>query len=158
MENTICAQLYEIAEHNMTQSGNAFTHPRAAFLYYAKNDPHAVDLIALMREPATNMEFVEIAYLAILNRPIDADAARSWQKYAHMSQEKFRRLVVQRLTAAPEASLCHKRIYHNLYAKKRRWHKQGLAAGVTQKLLPLYRKLPDGMKQKIRNITGADTK
>lgn len=154
MENKICTHLFDIANENMQQSGNAFTHPKAAFLYYTRNNPHKVDIFELMKEPATNEEFVEIAYLAILNRPIDAEAQKNWRKQLHMPQKQFRALVIQRLTGSPEADVCHKRIYNNIYAVQHRRKGQGTVGFLVQKLLPLYRKMPDGMKKRIRKIMG----
>lgn len=155
MNNKIYNQLFEIANENMQQSGNEFTHPRAAFLYYAKNDPHMVDIMELMNEEASNEEFVEIAYLAILGRPVDAEAMQSWSKQTGIPEKKFRALVVQRLTSSQEADVYHKRIYNNIYSAKKRRRRNGTAGFLVQKLLPVYRKLPSGMKNGIRKVMGA---
>ena len=155
MENRIYNELFEITNENMQQSGNEFTHPRAAFLYYTKNDPHKVDIMELMKEEASNEEFVEIAYLAILGRPIDAEAKQSWSRQTGLPEKKFRALVIQRLTSSQEADVCHKRIYNNIYAAKKRRRRNGTAGFLVQKLLPVYRKLPSGMKNGIRKVMGA---
>ena len=154
MENKICTQLFDIANENMQQSGNTFTHPRAAFLYYTRNDPHKVDILELMKEEAANEEFVEMAYLAILNRPIDEEAQKSWKKQLGLPEKKFRALVIQRLTGSPEADVCHKRIYNNIYASQRRRKGSGTVGFMVQKLLPMYRRLPQGLKNGIRRIMG----
>lgn len=154
MESKICAQLFDIANGNMQQSGNAFTHPKAAFLYYTRNHPHKVDIFQLMKEEASNEDFVEIAYLAILNRPIDEEAKKSWNKQLGLPEKNFRALVIERLTSSQECNVCHKRIYNNIYAKKRRSKGQGTVGFLVQKLLPVYRRLPQGMKNGIRKIMG----
>ncbi len=153
MENELCRQLFDIANENMQQSGHAFTHPKAAFLYYTRNDPHMVDILELLKEDASNEEFVEIAYLAILNRPIDEEAQKHWLKQATLPEKRFRRLVIERLTSSPEADICHKRIYNNIYAVQRR-KGTGTAGFFVQKLLPVYRRLPQGMKNGIRKVMG----
>ena len=154
MENKICTQLYDIASENMQQSGNTFTHPKAAFLYYMRNHPHMVDVFQLMKEEASNEDFVEIAYLAILNRLIDEEAKKSWSKQFGLPEQKFRALVVERLMASQECNVCHKRIYNNVYAKGRRRKGQGTVGFLVQKLLPVYRRLPQGMKNGIRKVMG----
>lgn len=155
MENRIYNELFRITNENMQQSGNEFTHPRAAFLYYTKNDPHKVDIMELVKEKASNDEFVEIAYLAILGRPIDDEAKQSWSKQFGLPEKKFRALVIQRLTSSQEADVCHKRIYNNIYAAKKRRRRNGTAGFLVQKLLPVYRKLPAGLKRGIRKVMGA---
>ncbi|MBQ7012476.1 MAG: DUF4214 domain-containing protein [Oscillospiraceae bacterium] len=155
MENRICAALYEIAEENMRRSGGSFSHPKAAFLYFDRSDPHSVDVLSLLKEPCTNEEFVEIAYLAVLGRPIDAPSLKQWQKQCGMPAWKFRRLVVRNLTASREADLCHKRICHNICRSPRR-RKKDMGGFVVKRLLPVYRKLPQGMKNVIRKTMGVD--
>ncbi len=156
MEKKICAQLFEIANENMERSGNAFVHSKAAFLYYPDNDPHAVDVLQLMEIEGTNEDFLEIAYIAILNRPVDADALKHWQRQFSLPQKQFRALVIRRLTTSPEADVCHKRIYNNIYLPQRRKRGREATNAVVQKLMPVYRKLPTGMKSVIRKIAGVN--
>ncbi len=155
MENRICASLYEIANENMQQSGGQFTHPRAAFLYYGKSDPHSVDVLSLLQEEASNEEFAEIAYLAILGRPIDAQAMRNWRKQSALPQGQFRAMVIRSLTSSKEADLRHKRIYHNICIRKKR-RTLAMSGFASKHLLPVYRKLPQGMKNTIRKMMGVD--
>ena len=50
MNNTIYTPLYEIANENMQQSGNEFTHPRPTFLNYAKNVLHSLVFLVIIRQ------------------------------------------------------------------------------------------------------------
>ncbi len=155
MEHTLYEQLFDIASENMQQSGNTFTHPKAAFLYYTENHPFETDLLQLMQIKAANEEFIEIAYIAILNRPIDEEAKEKWARCFLLPQKSFRKQVIHELTNSPEAKLCHKRVYHHAELMEQEKMPQN-SGSLMQKLLPLYRRLPKGLKSRIRRIMGVD--
>lgn len=157
MEKSIYEKIFDISNSNMQKSGNSFVHPKSAFLCYTALDPHKVDLIELCKIQANNPEFLDIAYINLLNRPVDPEAYQSWKKHFNMPEQQFRRLVIQRLVVSKEATVCHKRIYNNIFSKKKyKSQKDSLRSKTMQKLMPIYKKLPETIKAPIRKIAGGN--
>lgn len=157
MENNIYKKIFDISNGNMQKSGNSFTHPEAAFMCYAQLDPHKVNLIELYNVTASNQEFLDIAYINLLNRPVDPEAFQSWKKHFGMPPEQFRTLVIKRLVTSKEATVCHKRIYNNIFIQKNGKNKgDSLRSKAMQKLMPIYKKLPEKIKAPIRKIAGGN--
>lgn len=157
MEKNIYEKIFDISNENMQKSGNSFVHPKSAFLCYAELDPHKVDLIELSKVKADNPEFLDIAYINLLNRPVDPDAYQSWKKHFNMPEQQFRTLVIQRLVSSKEATVCHKRIYNNIFVRKKlSAKKDSLKSKAMEKLLPIYRRLPEKIKAPIRKLAGGN--
>ncbi len=156
MEKNVYEKIFDISNKNMQKSGNNFVHPKSAFLCYTKLDPHKVDLIELFRIKADNPEFLDIAYINLLNRPVDPEAYQSWKKHFNMPEQHFRRLVIKRLVTSKEANVCHKRIYNNIFVKQKKSHKDSLKGKALQKLMPVYKKLPESIKAPIRKLVGGN--
>lgn len=156
MENNIYEKIFNISEENMWKSGNKFTHPKSAFMCYTELDPHKVDLIELFKVKASNPEFLDIAYINLLNRPVDPEAYQSWKKHFGMPEKQFRRLVIRRLVTSKEATVCHKRIYNNIFVKQKNPQKDSFKGRAIQKLMPVYKKLPESIKAPLRRIVGGN--
>ena len=78
MSANIYKQLYDITYENIARSESKFINKEISFLYYCYNNPFSVDVSELLKIEATNEEFIQIVYLALLNRPIDPDGLDSW--------------------------------------------------------------------------------
>ena len=157
MGKNIYDKIFNITEENMRKSGEKFTHPKSAFLCYTEFDPHKVDLIELFKIKASNPEFLDIAYINLLNRPVDPEAYQSWKKNFNMPEKQFRRLVIKRLVTTKEASVSHKRIYNNIFVKnKSKSQKDTFRSRAMQKLMPVYKKLPESIKAPIRKLAGGN--
>lgn len=152
MENRIYEGLFEIADKNMQQSGRSFTCPKAAFLYYIKNDPYETDVMSLMETPASNEEFLDIAYIAVLNRIADDTARSTWKVHMDMPEKEFRYLLIRGLVNSEEARLTGRCTsgYSGGSTGKR-----GFRQGLMEKLLASYRRMPEGIKNIIRKLIGA---
>lgn len=154
-EDSIYAKLYQKSNANMRASGNAFQHSEAAFLYYAEqNDPGAVDLMKLFKTPASNPDFLEIAYLAVLNRPVDEGAVDVWKRHFSLPENEFRRQLLKTLSKSGEAVLRHKWIYNNIYNIKKASRRGTFRARLVQKLYRFYRRMPNGLKALAKRILG----
>lgn len=156
MEKNIYEKIFDISDENMRKSGNSFVHPKSAFLCYTELDPHKVDLIELFNITATNQEFLDIAYINLLNRPVDPEAYQSWKKHFGMPPKQFRRLVIKRLVTSKEANVCHKRIYNNIFVKQKKSQNDTFRSRAMQKLMPVYKKLPESVKAPIRKLVGGN--
>lgn len=155
MADTVYEKLYQITAENMKKAGGSFQNAEKTFLYFCENDPHQVDILKLYDIEADNREFVQIAYLAILNRTIDADAYRSWEKRFRLPEKKFRQMVINRITNSPETVHCHKRIYHNLFLyNKPRKNDQKKPGIVYRAAMKVYHKSPEAVKTVARKIAG----
>ncbi len=154
MENQIYDRLFEIADSNMQRSGKRFTCPKAAFLYYIKNDPYETDIMELMETEASNEEFTDLAYTAVLNRPADDAARCAWRKHTHLPETSFRQLMLSELLASEEAGLTGK-VIHGYAGNSSHKSSSGFRQRLMQKLLPVYRKMPEGVKRIVRKVTGA---
>lgn len=152
MENQIYERLFEIADKNMQQSGRSFTCPKAAFLYYIKNDPCVTDVMELMETPASNEEFLDIAYIAVLNRTADDTAKSTWKAHMDMPEKEFRRFLIRGLVNSDEARLTGRHI--SGYSRGSTGRKS-LRQRSMEKLLAVYRKMPESIKNIIRKVIGA---
>ena len=114
MSDNIYKQLYDITQENITNAGIKFVNQEQTFLYYCENDPHVVDIGELMKTDASNEEFIQLVYLALLNRPIDPDSCTAWAVLKNMNQTEYRINAVYSVFNSPETSVCHKRIYNNI--------------------------------------------
>jgi hypothetical protein len=158
MDNNIYEKLFDITSKNMIASGNSFSHPKEAFLAYSDLEPHEVDVLRLSKINADNRTFLEIAYIAVLNRPIDEKALNSWEKRLSLPQDKFRELVIISLTTSQESNICHKRIKNNVFVeKKRKKSKNSSVNAIIEKLMPVYRRFPEKVKSPIRKIMGGNS-
>lgn len=155
MEKSIYEQIFDISDANMKASGENFSHKKSAFLAYTELDPHKVDLIELFNTSAPNQEFLDIAYITLLNRPAEPEAFQNWKKYFSMPEKQFRSLVIRRIVNSREADVCHKRIYNDIFSKQKYTEsKSVLNSKAVQKLMPVYRKMPDKMKSLIKKVAG----
>lgn len=110
----IYKQLYDITYENIARSESKFINKEISFLYYCYNNPFSVDVSELLKIEATNEEFIQIVYLALLNRAIDPDGFDSWSVYFDMPQNEFRNNAIYGISNCPETLIAHKRIYNNL--------------------------------------------
>lgn len=155
MEKNIYEQIFDISEANMKASGGNFSHEKSAFLAYTELDPHKTDLIELFNITASNREFLDIAYITLLNRPAEPQAFQNWKKHFSMPAKQFRSLAIRRIVNSKEADICHKRIYNDIFTKRKYTDsKSSFKSIAVQKLMPVYKRMPEKMKSLIKKVVG----
>ncbi|MBR6599581.1 MAG: hypothetical protein IKK88_04705 [Oscillospiraceae bacterium] len=117
MTDNIYKQLFDIAHENIMEAKSDFSNSESTFLFYCENDQFSVDISELMKIKASNEEFIQLAYLALLNRPIDPDAINVWSTLYNTPQKKFRVNAVYNLLNSNEFSIKGKKVYNNTIKK-----------------------------------------
>ncbi len=155
MENQVYSALFDIAEENIKQSGKSFTHSKTAFLYYCEKDT-SINLTNLMNLNLTNSEFLDIAYLSILSRTATDSERQLYSKQLSLPKKEFITLVYSNLIGSEEqlnSQVCLTCCPENLVYPD--LQKRSVKARFMEKLLPLYRRLPKGFKNAVRQMLGA---
>lgn len=155
MENEVYGRLFEITERKMQQSGKEFTHPRAAFLYYLNEKCDEVNLTRLLSADLTNEELLECAYITLLDRFITDEERKSYGAHLSLPQKAFAEIVLRSIMGSDEQRNAGKRV-KGCSESLLRGGSQGSSPGLMEKLLPLYRKLPEGVKKVLRRMLGAE--
>lgn len=140
----------------MKSSGETFSHKKSAFLAYTELDPHKVDLIELFNISASNQEFIDIAYITLLNRPAEPQVFEIWKKCFGMPEKKFRQRIIRCIVKSKEADVCHKRICNDIFTKKYTDSNFSLRTKAIRKLMPVYRKMPEKMKSAVKKLVGGN--
>lgn len=157
MSDNIYKQLYDITNENIINSGSSFMNKEISFIYYCCNNPFTVDISEVLKIEATNEEFIQIVYLALLNRPIDPDGYDAWAAYFNLPQDEFRRNAIYGISNCPEFLICHKRIYNNIPVY---YHEDDVTENVKQPNIFLrgaykvYRHCPKPVKKIFKKTAG----
>lgn len=153
----IYSDIYDITCKNLENSGNKARFSKEAFEFAALCSPFETDILKLCETPE-NSVFLEKAYLAILQRPIDDIALENWQQRLSMPKHEFQQLVITSLLTSQEAVNCNVRIKNNIFpARVRRTISapQGVSSiPLPEKLLRIYRRQPEAFKKIVRKIMG----
>lgn len=155
MEKKVYGRLFEITERKMQQSGKDFTHPRAAFLYYLNEKCDEVNLTRLLSADLSNEEFLECAYIALLDRFITDEERKSYGAHLSLPEKAFAETVLRGIMGSDEQRNAGKRV-KGCPESFLSGGSQGSKPGLMEKLLPLYRKLPEGIKKALRRVLGAE--
>ncbi len=153
MENEVYIGLFDITQRKMQQSGKDFTHPKAAFLYYCVERSDEADLSRLLSADLSNEELLECAYITLLDRFITESERESYSEYITLPKKAFLETVFRRIIGSDEQKNAGKRVKgcpDSLLSGSSR----GSKTGVMEKLLPLYRRLPKGIKNALRRMLG----
>lgn len=156
MKKDIYEKLFDTMNANLVQSGEASLNSKARiFHYYAENDPGQINILDLSKIEASNDEFVQIAFLAVLNRPIDDTTYQKWQADLDLPQEAFREKVLRRITLSDECANTSKKLYDNIFSDTNQ-----IANIIKQPSLLMrtavkaYRGMPEPIKNVVRKIRG----
>ena len=87
--NDIYKKLYDSAKEKCGDHIEDFE----IFDVYSRNNPLEVNVSELYEMKASsNIAFLKIAFIKLLNRPIDQKALESWEKRASLPEKEFRKL------------------------------------------------------------------
>ncbi len=155
MEKEVYGRLFEITKRKMQQSGKEFTHPRAAFLYYLSEKCDEVNLTRLLSADLTNEEFLECAYITLLDRFITDEERENFSEYLVLPKKAFAEIVLRGIMGSDEQKNAGKRVEGCPESLLRGGSRES-SPGLMEKLLPLYRKLPTGIKKALKRVLGAE--
>lgn len=159
MNNDSYNWLLEIADENMQQSGKKFKHRKAAFFYYVNNDPYKIDVIELLETDVSNEEFLDIAHIAFFDRLADENIFLKYKNSLSLPSKEFRRKVIYDFRNSEEMKKNCKKIINYTDVEKiddKGSENVSKRQNVMIRILPLYKKLPNGMKKCVRKIFGVD--
>lgn len=157
MNNDSYNWLLKIVDENMQQSGKTFENQKAAFFYYLDNNPYKVDVMKLLEMDVSDEEFFNIAHIAFFDRLADEDTLLKYKNSFSCQSEEFRRKVICDFRNSEEMKISSKKII-NYTDPKRDVDSDIINVSMKQsamiRILPLYKKLPNGMKKCVRKIFG----
>lgn len=159
MNNDSYNWLLKIVDENMQQSGKTFKNQKAAFFYYLNNNPYKVDAMELIEMDVSDEEFINIAHIAFFDRLADEDTLLKYKGSFPCQSEEFRRKVIYDFKNSEEMKKNSKKVINYAYSKKyvdKDIENISMKQSVMIRILPLYKKLPNGMKKCVRKIFGVD--
>lgn len=155
LEENIYSKLYNISHENIKKNGQDFKIPKRIYLYNAEVDPTCLDILDLLEIEATNEEFIQILYLAVLNRVIDPKAYKSYSGIFNLSQKDFRKTAIKRITSSEEYIKKNKLVQNNIYGDTQNYVNIIPKPSLFFKLAyNAYHKLPEPIKNIIRKARG----
>lgn len=154
--NDIYKKLYDAA---LEKCDNEHMGEFEVYDAFSKNNPLEVNISELMEvSTSSNIAFIKIAYIAILNRPIDNRALIEWEKKSSMSEKEFRELAVNKLVNSEEASNTGKIYRDNIVSNedimKNIVKQSGFFLQVARKT---YHKMPEPIKDAVRKMRGVES-
>ena len=150
--------LYDITTDNMKQAGKEFPFSKNAYMYLKECEPNDVSVENLSRFE-DNSDFLQIAYIAFLKRPVDEKAFENWKKSFNKPVEEFQRAVIRTLISSQEFKNVKVRVRDNIYSEHIETAATRMAAPqspytVPDKLIRIYRKQPQFIKNAIKKAMG----
>lgn len=153
--NDTYKKLYEAAKEKCGDHIEDFE----IFDAYSKNNPLEVNVSELYEMKASsNVAFVKIAFIKLLNRPIDPKALESWEKKASLPEKEFRRLVISRLISSEEASASGKIYLDNIISDENVLENVVKQSSIfLQAARKTYQKMPEPIKDAVRKMRGIES-
>lgn len=153
--NDIYKKLYDAAKEKCGDHIEDFE----IFDVYSKNNPLEVDVSELYEMKASsNIAFVKIAFIKLLNRPIDQKALESWEKKASLPEKEFRKLVISRLISSEEATAAGKIYLDNVISDENVLENVVKQSSVfLQVARKTYQKMPEPVKDAVRKMRGIES-
>lgn len=141
-------KLYDIVDGNLQKNGakEKLEISKGAFLYSVSSEPGIADVSEMLRYK-DNMEFLNIAYLGLLNRTVDETARQYWKQRKDEKTEDFQYSVVQSLLASPEFLFKGVKVVHNPWENEKVFRTKLL-----QSLSKIYDRFPLNLKIKVKNV------
>lgn len=159
MKQNTAHALYAIAERRMTQAGAQMPCSAAVFAVLAQAEPDCVRY-PLMRG-LNNPDFLEAAFLLLLERPVDPDTKAAWSRQFDLPQTQFQTAVLRSVLHSPEyaAHIFSRPLIDcplpltdaNMGVKV-----QVAAQPMPERLLRMYQKMPKPMKKLAKKIAGKE--
>lgn len=152
--------LYDMTEARLLAEGKSLGDGRTLCLDLALCPPGQADALALSYEEDSSL-FLQKTYLTMLQRPIDDGAMEQLSKLAAQQKpEEFRTGLVNGLKSSEEFAVTRCELHNDLYADQTSY--AAVPAGsyatrsvIPERLLRVYRKMPESMKKAAKKILGA---
>lgn len=157
MENEYCSRLFEIATKNMQRSEDNFESQKAVFSFFLENSSSEIDALALLEMQCRNEDFLDIAYTAFFDRTADESALEHYSSMFSLTERQFRLRVISDLARSEEAVKTGKMIVNFLDVSEKK-EKKSFTAKLAVAFLPLYRRLPNTLKNVLKKLMGAGAK
>lgn len=156
MNNESYNRLFEIANKNMqlSGSGRTFDCRKAAFFYYINSDPYEIDALKLLEMKVSNKEFIDIAHIAFLGRLADMSEIICYEKSFSLPDREFKRIIINDLIASDELRSFNKKRLLN-FSSIIENESNSSSKSIMLRFLPVYKRLPTGIKKYIRKMLGA---
>lgn len=153
--NDIYKKLYDSAKEKCGDHIEDFE----IFDVYSRNNPLEVNVSELYEMKASsNIAFLKIAFIKLLNRPIDQKALESWEKRASLPEKEFRKLVISRLISSEEASATGKIYLDNVISDENVLENVVKQSSVfLQVARKTYQKMPEPVKDAVRKMRGIES-
>ena len=158
-DQELYATLCDTVENRMQTVGKTLGNNRTLWLELAECPPNHADALWLSHEENLN-HFLQKTYLTMLQRPIDDGAFEQLtQKAAQQTPEDFYAGLVNGLKSSEEFAITRCVLHNNLYADHAAY--TAVAASsfsrtcIPERLLRVYRKMPEPLKKAAKKILGA---
>jgi len=153
MKKEIYSDIFDI----VTEKIPDFRFSKESYLYLTECSPDEVNVLSLL-ECSDNRTFLETAYIAFLQRPVDEKAFENWKNSFNLPEDEFRDSVILTLSASQEFANTMISVKNNIYDHGNGVNNENPVAGSAvrwpEKLLRLYRKQPEFIKKAIRKSMG----
>lgn len=158
MKNKTYSQLFDIVSDELKKHDMEFKFSKESYMYMTKCSPDNINVLDLL-ECSDNRVFLETAYIAFLQRPIDDKAFENWQGRFSDPPHEFRTAVIETLTTSQEFANTMISVENNIYSSGITTNGNVPVAGGSavkwpEKLLRFYRKQPEFIKKAVRKSMG----
>lgn len=153
--NDIYLRLYDLT---VAECGGGYLAEREVFEQYAQNNPWEVNLYDLLHVEATSKKaFLRIAYIRILNRPIDDGSLMTWSKMKFSTEQEFREAVIKRLVLSDEAAIKYKDYVDNIFEDEMEYkYVERPKNYLLNSAKKIYHRMPEFFQRTVRKARGID--
>lgn len=153
MKKEIYSEIFDI----VTEKIPDFRFSKESYLYLTECSPDEVNVLSLL-SCSSNKIFLETAYIAFLQRPVDEKAFENWKNSFNLPEDEFRNSVILTLASSQEFANTMISVENNIYDHGNPVNGENPVAGSAvrwpEKLLRLYRRQPEFIKKAIRKSMG----
>lgn len=151
------SKIYEIVTGELEKNNKEFMFSEQSYLYMSECSPDIINVPDIIKY-SSNKEFLEIAYIAFLQRPIDEKAYQNWSQRFSLPSEQFRRDVIMTLVTSREFENTGVSVTNNIIYNIKETTDHTVPAGSAvkwpEKLLRFYRRQPEFIKKAVRKSMG----
>ncbi len=157
MDMDIYSGIFSIVTDELKKNNIDFRFSSDSCTYLAQCSPDEADLLDLMK-CRNNRNFLETAYMAFLQRPVDEKAFNNWKEKFSMNENEFRSAVINTLITSQEFFNASVSVRNNIYASGNVLN-LSVPAGSSavrwpDRLLRIYRRQPEFIKKAVRKSMG----
>jgi hypothetical protein len=157
MAKDIYSGIFDIVTDELEKNDIKFKFSKQSYMYMTKCSPYNINVPDLF-ECADNRTFLETAYIAFLQRPVDDKAYENWSKRFSEPEDVFRNAVILTLVSSQEFANAVITVENNIYSTENMVNSGTASAGSAvrwpEKLLRLYRKQPEFIKKAVKKSMG----